>query len=72
MPAFSDQTLKEYLVEFFVAEDMSFVTIESSSFRKLIHLLRPGGCTRILMKLECLKMVYFKSSHTHSITLERI
>jgi uncharacterized C2H2 Zn-finger protein len=42
MPAFSDQTLKEHLVEFFVAEDMSFVTIESSSFRNLIHLLRPG------------------------------
>ena len=42
MPAFSDQTLKEYLVEFVVSEDISFITIESSSFRNLIHLLRPG------------------------------
>jgi hypothetical protein len=43
MPAYSDQTLKKYLVEFFVGEDMSFLTIESSSFRNIIQFLRPGA-----------------------------
>ena len=43
MPLYSEQKLKEYLVRFFVVEDISFLTVESVAFRELLHFMRPGS-----------------------------
>lgn len=42
MPSYSEEKLKEFLVRFFVMEDISFQTVESSAFRELLHFMRVG------------------------------
>ena len=43
MPQYSEEKLKEFLIRFFVVEDIAFQTVESLSFRELLHLMRPGS-----------------------------
>lgn len=62
MPVFSEQRLKDFLVRFFVVEDISFQTVESLAFRELLHFMRPGS---FIPKADSLKnsiMTTFKTN----------
>ena len=38
MPSYTDQIFMEFLIQFFVVEDMSFLTVEADTFRNIIHI----------------------------------
>jgi uncharacterized C2H2 Zn-finger protein len=62
IPPFSDENFQQYLTNLFVVQDLPFLLLESSEFRDLLLLMRPG--TRII-KADALKnriMDYFKKT----------
>ncbi len=62
IPPFSDETFQRYLTNLFVVQDLPFLLLESSEFRDLLQLMRPG--TRII-KADALKnrsMDHFKKT----------
>ena len=46
IPPFSDENFQQYLTNLFVVQDLPFLLLESSEFRDLLQLMRPG--TRII------------------------